>query len=202
MTNARDGPSTAPAGEWYNSYQTRAMQDHDAGAVRGIWMTGFGHWTDRDEKWLTEALAPRYGARGRVAVHNGRVLGYTVYEFATGAAADTYAHDYYGGADDDVVGIIDMVATRHGCESAGIAGSLVDDALHDFEEADADAVVAVSWRRESTYDSAPLFESRGFEAVATLDGIYREFRSPCPECGTGKCECQATMFVRGGDADE
>ena len=83
----------------------------------------------------------------------------------------------------------------------GIGGRLFDRRLRWAADSDAEMAFSYGWERPGP-SSRPLFQSRGWEPVETVQSMYVESgRSACPDCGVwphddADCQCDATIWAR------
>ena len=83
----------------------------------------------------------------------------------------------------------------------GIGVRLFDRRLRWAADSDAEMAFSYGWERPGP-SSRPLFESRGWEPVETIDAMYVETERPaCPDCGVWPhderdCQCDATIWAR------
>jgi len=102
-----------------------------------------------------------------------------------------------------LVGVVDQA-----WRGRGLGGALFDRRLDWARDSDAEMAISFGWERRDGATSRPLFESRGFEPVERIDGLYAETeRASCPDCGVWPgddraCRCDATIWASEVQSDE
>jgi GNAT superfamily N-acetyltransferase len=95
-----------------------------------------------------------------------------------------------------LIGIVDSA-----WRDRGIGARLFDRRLRWAAESDAEMAFSYGWERPGP-SSRPLFQSRGWEPVESIESMYVESgRSGCPDCGVwphddADCQCDATIWAR------
>lgn len=186
------------------------LQECHQSRCRELWLDRFGAVEGHADQWLHDA---------RVDVDQptqGFVLkpsALTIAGFAIATIVDReYAEDYIEVDVDfepwERTGIHHMLVVDEDYESQGVGTELVRHRLEWLAAMDVDGVVGISWHRDTHHDSRPLFETFGFDAVATVEEYYAVHEdAPCPDCD-GSCRCDATIYARsladfdGGEGDE
>ena len=84
----------------------------------------------------------------------------------------------------------------------GLGAAIFDRRLDWARASPAAMALSFGWERRTGGTSRPLFESRGWEPVETIDAMYRDTeRGSCPDCGVwpgdeAECRCDATIWAR------
>lgn len=174
--------------------------------VETIWADRLGAPQDHIDAWLDHVLDEDRITEGFVAVTGGYTLGFAIVTVGD----EEYLDEYLAHPDMSVdvwpkTGICETIAVGSEYEGQGLGTELVKQQIKYLEMCGVDGAVALSWHREEHYDSRPLFEKFGFEAVWTRDDFYASLPEDihCVDC-EASCECGATVFKKaayGGQND-
>lgn len=82
----------------------------------------------------------------------------------------------------------------------GIGADLFRRRLEWARQTDAEIALSCGWERDDGASSRPLFEAHGWVPVQTIDEMYADTRTSCPDCGIWpsddrKCSCPATVWA-------